>query len=126
MSQVISVRDIQEMIRNGQGVISGNFSTPPTVGNAYTRAGTLGRNAITGPGIKTWDTGMMKDVALYERLKAEFRVDAFNLFNHPQFANGSFNTGIQLGGGSSTGSSQGAQTRNLSERELQFAVRLIF
>jgi hypothetical protein len=69
---------------------------------------------------------MMKDFKLYERLRAEFRVDAFNLLNHPQFQNSSFNTTISLGSGSSTGTSQGASTRNYSERELQFALRVTF
>jgi hypothetical protein len=113
-------------IVNGQGVISGNFTTPPEVGGVFTAPGTLGRNPIAGPGIHTWDTGMMKDFKLYERLRAEFRVDAFNLLNHPQFQNSSFNTTISLGSGSSTGTSQGASTRNYSERELQFALRVTF
>jgi hypothetical protein len=117
---------ITAKIVNGQGVISGNFSTPPEVGGVYTAAGTLGRNPVDGPGIHTWDTGMMKDFRVTERFKAEFRVDAFNVLNHPQFQNGSFNTGIQLGSGTSTGTTQGAQTRNFSERELQFAVRITF
>lgn len=113
-------------ISGGQGIITGNFATPPEVGGVYTRPGTLGRNSIVGPGIHTWDTGMNKNFRLGERFTAQFRVDAFNVFNHPQFQNGSFNTGIQLGSGSSTGTSQGAQTRQFSEREMQFAVRVTF
>jgi len=38
--------------------------------------------------------GILKNFKLTERFTAQFRVDAFNLFNHPQFQNGSFNTGI--------------------------------
>jgi hypothetical protein len=111
---------------NGQGVITGNFTLPPISGTSFTRPGTLGRNSLYGPGLHTWDTGMMKDVRLTERFKAEFRVDAFNVFNHPQFQNGSFNTGINLGSGTAPGTTQGAQVRQFSERQLQFAFRFIF
>jgi hypothetical protein len=68
---------------------------------------------------------MMKDFKLTERFKAEFRVDAFNLFNHPQFQNGSFNTNA-----SNIKSTNiiygGPQVRQFSERQLQFAFRLTF
>jgi hypothetical protein len=115
-----------------QGIITGNFTPPPTVavgsGKAYARAGDLGRNAVFGPGYHTWDTGMMKDISLTERYKIEFRADVFNLFNTPQFANGSFNTDISNGSSSNgiitiTGN---AQTRFSSERQMQFAFRFVF
>jgi len=107
------------------GEISGNFSAPPVSGGDFTRAGTLGRNALYGPGLHTWDTGMMKDFKLTERFKAEFRVDAFNLFNHPQFQNGSFDTNAS--DIKSTNIIYGSpQVRQFSERQLQFAFRLTF
>jgi hypothetical protein len=117
---------VSAKIVNGQGVITGNFTLPPLSGTSFTRPGTLGRNSLYGPGLHTWDTGMMKDFKLTERFKAEFRVDAFNLFNHPQFQNGSFNTGINLGSGTSPGTTQGAQVRQFTYRQLQFAFRLTF
>jgi len=119
---------ITAKISGGHGIISGDFSTPPTVGGDFTRPGTLGRNAIAGPGVHTWDTGMMKDFRLGERFKAEFRVDAFNLLNHPQFQNGSYQTNISNGStvGSITTTTNSASTRNYSERELQFALRVTF
>jgi hypothetical protein len=109
------------------GEISGNFTAPPVNASGdFTRPGTLGRNTLYGPGFHTWDTGIMKDFRLTERFKAEFRVDAFNLFNHPQFQNGSFNTNasnIQ----SSTNIIYGSpQVRQFSERQMQFAFRLTF
>jgi hypothetical protein len=108
------------------GEISGNFSAPPVNGTGdFTRPGTLGRNALYGPGLHTWDMGTMKDFRLTERFKAEFRVDAFNLFNHPQFQNGSFNTNA-----SNIKSTNiiygGPQVRQFSERQLQFAFRFMF
>ncbi len=106
------------------GVITGNFSAPPVdeAGN-YTRPGTLGRNAVYGPGYHTWDMGMMKDFRMTERFKLQFRADVFNLLNHPQFTNSSYDTNFS--DVKSDGSIYGtAQTRLASERELQFALRV--
>jgi len=107
---------------NACGVITGNFTAPPVSGGNYARVGDVGRNALYGPGYHTWDTGMMKDIAIAERYKIEFRADVFNLFNHPQFQNASFNTNV----GTSTGTTNGAQTRFSSERQMQFAFRFMF
>jgi hypothetical protein len=112
----------------GRGAISGDFSKPPLVNGDFARPGTLGRNALYGPGFHSWDTGMMKDFTLHERLKAEFRVDAFNVLNHPQFQNGSFQANLGNGTvlGNITTTTNPALTRLSSERELQFAVRIMF
>jgi hypothetical protein len=125
---------VSARIVGGQGVISGNFSCPPTTGincftnptGAFSQPGNLARNAIYGPGYHTWDMGMVKDIKMGERFTTQFRAEVFNLFNTPQFQNGSFNQAIDLATGTSTGTTQGAQTRFSSERELQLAVRITF
>jgi hypothetical protein len=107
----------------GQGIISGNFTNP---GN--TRPGGLGRNAVFGPGYHSWDMGVMKDIAVWDRLKMEFRADVFNLFNHPQFQNGSFQQALNNGTVASgiTTTTNPLATRYSSERQLQLAVRFTF
>jgi hypothetical protein len=112
------------------GIITGNFSTPPmdpTSGH-YLRPGTLGRNQLFGPGFHSWDSGMMKDFPIKERVKVEFRADVFNLFNHPQFQNGSFqqnlNAGTMVNGITTT--TDPLVVRLQSNREMQFAVRVTF
>jgi len=65
-----------------------SFSDPnyiPTVGTGS--YGTLPRNAFRGPGRFNLDMALAKAFTFRERLKAEFRVDAFNIFNHTEFAN---------------------------------------
>jgi hypothetical protein len=50
-------------------------------------AGTFGdapRNLFAGPGTWQADTGVAKTLVLGERARAEFRAEAFNVFNHPQ------------------------------------------
>ena len=53
------------------------------------RRGNLGRNALTGPSLQNVDATLHKDSILRrisDRLNVQFRVDFFNLFNHPNFA----------------------------------------
>jgi hypothetical protein len=47
--------------------------------------GNSGRNAIRGPGINNWDMGLGKDFKFTERVAFQFRVEAFNAFNHAQY-----------------------------------------
>src|SRR5215831_6005368 len=59
--------------------------------NAYKVAapltgGNLGLQAMTGPPTKTLDFSVFKDFNVTERWKVQFRSEAFNLFNTPQFS----------------------------------------
>ena len=48
-------------------------------------AGTFGNwaaNSLTGPGNWTLDGGILKRIPFTERVKGQFRMDVFNLFNH--------------------------------------------
>jgi hypothetical protein len=56
---------------------SGPFSIPDldTIGNAK-------RNGYTGPGTWNVDLAATKTVTIHENVSAQFRVDAFNAFNH--------------------------------------------
>lgn len=49
--------------------------------------GTLGRNALLGPGYRNFDFAVSKMTTLTERFKLLFRADFYNLLNHPNFAN---------------------------------------
>ena len=49
--------------------------------------GTLGRNVFHGPGLLNTDFSAFKRFNLYEAHTLEFRMEAFNLFNHTQFGN---------------------------------------
>ena len=49
--------------------------------------GTLGRNALRGPGINNWDLSLMKRINVTESKYFEFRAEFFNAFNHVQFLN---------------------------------------
>ncbi len=55
--------------------------------NALGTYGILGRNTYIGPGSFNTDLGLHKNFAVTERAKAQFRFEAFNLFNNVNLAN---------------------------------------
>ena len=63
-------------------------STAQVVANPALRTyGTVPRNFLRGPGRTNLDMSFAKATAITERLRLEIRADAFNLFNHAEFAN---------------------------------------
>ena len=53
------------------------------VANTY---GNMGRSPLYGPSTKNWDIGIQRRIKLYENKSINFKVDAFNAFNTPNFA----------------------------------------
>jgi len=49
--------------------------------------GSEGRNDLRGFGLTQVDLSLARIFPVTERLHLQFRTDAFNLFNHPNFAN---------------------------------------
>ena len=54
---------------------------------AYGTLGTSPRNFLRDTGYKNWDMSLSKSTKFRERLTAQFRVEVFNILNHPSFAN---------------------------------------
>jgi hypothetical protein len=54
------------------------FPPPGTFGNA-------GRNILDGPGFQNVNASLLKNTRITERVNLQFRAEAFNLFNHPNF-----------------------------------------
>ena len=64
--------------------VNGNsMLLPPALGTF----GTMGRNIFRDTGFHNVDLSVSKSFIFRERLKAQFRVETFNIFNHPNFAN---------------------------------------
>jgi hypothetical protein len=55
--------------------------------NAVGAFGTMGRNIFRDTGFHNVDLSVSKNFRFGERMKAQFRVETFNIFNHPNFAN---------------------------------------
>jgi hypothetical protein len=64
----------------GRSVNPGAFARPP-VG----QFGDAPRNFVRGFGAWQLDLALRKDFSVYERLKVQFRAEAFNICNHPNF-----------------------------------------
>ena len=76
--------------RNGKPYFNTSlFSLPPDNSAAGDRIantiGNSGRRFFSGPGINNFDLTVQKDLRLSESKIFEFRVEAFNAFNHTQF-----------------------------------------
>ncbi len=105
------------------------FVTVPQDANGYfLEVPNLAKNQYYGPGYNPVDISIFKYFPLSERVKMEFRAEAYNLFNTPQLANPN-----GIGCSTSTGLCNTAgnfgeinSTRAYSERELQFALRFSF
>jgi hypothetical protein len=54
------------------------FPAPGTFGNA-------GRNILEGPGFESVNASLVKNTHFSERVNLQFRAEAFNIFNHPNF-----------------------------------------
>jgi carboxypeptidase family protein len=86
--------------------------------------GVVGRNSFLGPDFKNLDLSIIKNTKLTERFNTQFRVDSFDLFNHPNFGQpgrvvGSSTFGQITSTRFPTGDSG-------SSRQLQFALKLMF
>ena len=57
------------------------FVTPPEY-----QFGNTGRNVLWGPGVDNLDLSAHREFHPVERMDLEFRLETFNVLNHPQFA----------------------------------------
>jgi len=82
--------------------------------------GSAGRNIIEGPWYTDLDLTLAKQFPIYERVNGQFRVETFNILNHPSFFN-PLSTGTQFGT-----TTFGQVTQANTPRQLQFAMRFLF
>jgi len=100
--------------------------------------GTAGRNSARNPGRESFDMAMFKHFAIKESMAFEFRVEAFNIFNHTQWS-GLASTSMSCAGSSapySAGDSSCVGAPNKSDflelnaahlaRVLQLGAKFIF
>jgi hypothetical protein len=88
--------------------------------------GTLGRNIDRGPGYYEIDTALEKKTTLTERLALDFRVEDFNLFNHPIYGDPDSDISDGSAFGVITSQLNSGATGIGSSRRLQFMLRLEF
>jgi hypothetical protein len=117
---------------------------PPTLGGplapgdlrCFNLRGNAGRNILIGPGIRDLDFSVFKNnkiKRISENFSVQFRLEMFNIMNHPNFAPpgpGDTNTDIFGPSGSSLappiGIAGALQRTTIPERQIQFAIKISF
>ncbi len=99
------------------------FVSPADVTGTY---GDAGRGIIRGPGSFNIDASLVKNTKI-GRYATEFRIEAFNLLNHPQFANPNTTIGnAAVGTISAMLSSPSCALCGTTERQVQLGVKVKF
>lgn len=91
---------------------------------AQLRPGTLGKGTFRGPGFKDISLSLFKTTAITERVRLQFRVETFNLFNFVNFDQP--NTTLFSGGFGRITSTVSTPSPPVTQREIQFALKLQF
>jgi len=72
----------QPIFGNGTRTANAWFNTAAFVAPPAFTFGNIGRNSIYGPGMETLDLALVRDFALTEKVKFQFRSEFFNALNH--------------------------------------------
>ncbi len=99
--------------------VSSSFTCP-----ALDQIGTINRNTAWGPRFFNSDISLSKAVTFREHYEAQFRMDAYNAFNHINLGNpgGNVENGGTIGGGPYPAGIGGTT----NPRQIQFTVHLAF
>jgi hypothetical protein len=91
--------------------------------------GNGGRNEITGPGLIEFDFALMKNNSIKrisENFNVQFRVETFNLFNHPNFNSPIDNASLFDQTGAPIAGAGMIDSTSTSAREIQFGIKMIW
>jgi hypothetical protein len=135
----ISIENLRPNITTGANLSDATTGNPDAFVNPsffqLQPAGFYGdapRNALVGPKLYNFDVMLAKQTAITERLRTEFRVEAFNLFNRanfapPDFSNRAIYTGVDGAGSPILNPTFGQLTRTAtSSRQIQFGLKFLW
>jgi len=102
----------------------------PSSWGAYSRPavgtwGNLGRNSLWGPGMINVDSTLSKNIDIWEKVKMQLSVQAYNTFNHTNLGNPNTCIDCQTDTAGAITSTVASQD-GTSMRRLQFAARFTF
>ena len=104
----------------------GGSGNPVLTGTCSNLLGNGGRNEIYGPGLVNFDFSLFKDTQIRENLHLQFRAEFFNVFNHSNFDAPVANSTLFNQDGSPVGGAGSFDSTSTANREIQFALKLIF
>ena len=108
--------DLNRNPRNGNSY----FDTVQFTENALGSPGTAKRRFFYGPGLDNFDMALLKNVRLTEAKSLQFRLEAFNAFNHAQFF------GPQAVDGNIDSSTFGQVINAMPPRLVQLGAKFVF
>jgi hypothetical protein len=86
----------QHVTINGASRTAPYFDTSAFAAVTTPNFGNAGFNSLIGPGITDLDIGLFRDFSIRERVKLQFRVEAYNATNTPHWSNPASN--VSAGG----------------------------
>jgi hypothetical protein len=118
-------------LQAGQGCPGGRAINPNAFVSVNSGFGNAPRNFARGFGAWQMDMAVRRDFPIHERLKLQFRAEAFNIFNHPNFGaiNATFGQPTFGQAIATLSSSLGVLTPLYQQggpRSMQFALKLLF
>ena len=127
-------------LKQGQGCPGGRAINPNAFVNVSSGFGNAPRNFARGFGAWQMDMAVRRDFPISESLRLQFRAEAFNIFNHPNFGTVNSFCGGQPGIPGCTNQQFGQATATLASslgvvsplyqmggsRSMQFALKLVF
>jgi hypothetical protein len=102
--------------RNGRSAFNTELFSLPSLG----QMGTASRRFFDGPGMLNFDMALLKNTKLTESKLIQFRLEAFNTFNHAQFY------GAASVSGNISSASFGQTVASMSPRLVQLSLKLLF
>jgi hypothetical protein len=105
-------------LARGSRTIDRYFNTSCFVTTPIGTFGNSGRNIVEIPGLNNWDVSLVKEISIRERIRAQFRGEFFNFFNHAQFGQPNLN----VDGGALFGTVRSAR----DPRIVQLALKLLW
>lgn len=103
--------------------------TPAPSGQVYCSnlLGNVGRNQIVGPGLFDLDFSLFKNIRISERWSTQFRIEMFNVLNHPNFLVPVDNEALFNQDGSTTGLNPSKiDATSVDSREIQLGLKINF
>jgi hypothetical protein len=118
----------------GQRTINRWFNTDAYEIQPFGTFGNVGRNTIISPGIIQWDASMLKSFRFAENKSLQFRFEAFNAANHPNWGNPGTGQPKEIRRNADGTTTTIAANANFGKingmrgamRQLQFGLKLIF
>lgn len=103
------------------------FSAVP--GTCSNLLGNSGRNSVPGPGLTSFDFSLFKNnyiPRISEGFNIQFRFEAFNVLNHPNFQPPIDNSALFNVKGNPVGGAGAIDATSTTSRQLQFGLKVVF